>query len=347
MRAFTTFTSTRTRRLAACALVAGGLLVSGIATSATSTAAPRTGGVVQKATAKVGPVLFIGDSVGASIKWTLGTRLSAGGYNAWLDAVSGRCTIRTAGRCAKGDAWDALDALDPSFAPKLAVIELGYNDTTKSLALGVDTLMKDLVGRGVKKVLWINMSERRPKADGTSAYAPYNDVLQAKAKQWKQLTILDWNSASDGEAATSWFVPFSKGKTDLIHLKTEGQKQFAQFIRDQLDALRDAGALPDGSGDVPGSTTTTPPSTTGSGNGGDVETSTANIPAKKRPELKKGDKGDFVIDLQRALVKAGFKTDVDGQFGAGTERVVKAFQTAKGLAADGKVGPRSWKALGF
>lgn len=62
--------------------------------------------------------------------------------------------------------------------------------------------------------------------------------------------------------------------------------------------------------------------------------------------LEKGDKGKAVRRLQRALTEAGHATAVDGDFGPGTRRAVKAFQAARGLAADGVVGPATWAALG-
>jgi hypothetical protein len=289
-------------------------------------------------------VLFIGDSVGASIGWYVGSLFAAGGYDVHFDAVSGRCTLHTPNRCNRGDAWSALDALDAGYHPKLAIIELGYNDTKKALALGIDTLMKDLLDRGVKKVLWINLSERRPDSQGGSAYAPYNAVIRAAAKKWPQLDFLDWNSASSGNDAAGWFLPFSKGRVDLIHLNVTGEKRFAQFIVDELDRLRAAGALPDPDGVVPASapTTTTPKSSTTL-----PKSDTSGVPAAKRPELKIGDTGSYVTDLQNALLAHGYQTEADGQFGAGTERVVKAFQKAAGLVPDGRVGKRSWKALGF
>ena len=59
--------------------------------------------------------------------------------------------------------------------------------------------------------------------------------------------------------------------------------------------------------------------------------------------LKKGSKGDEVKILQKALNI----TPVDGDFGAKTEAVVKAFQKSKGLVADGIVGTKTWNALGI
>jgi hypothetical protein len=63
-------------------------------------------------------------------------------------------------------------------------------------------------------------------------------------------------------------------------------------------------------------------------------------------ELKSGDKGSQVTLLQQALKSLGYLTGkADGQFGPATEEAVKAFQRAKGLAADGVVGKATRDAL--
>jgi lysozyme len=66
----------------------------------------------------------------------------------------------------------------------------------------------------------------------------------------------------------------------------------------------------------------------------------------EQPVLKKGADGNAVRRLQKALVAADHACAVDGDFGPGTERAVKAFQAARGLTADGVVGPATWTALG-
>ena len=61
--------------------------------------------------------------------------------------------------------------------------------------------------------------------------------------------------------------------------------------------------------------------------------------------LRLGDRGAKVRQLQSALDKAGFECTVDGVFGPGTERAVKAAQQARGLTPDGIAGPLTRKAL--
>lgn len=63
----------------------------------------------------------------------------------------------------------------------------------------------------------------------------------------------------------------------------------------------------------------------------------------KYPTLKRGSKGDDVKRLQRLMNFTG--KDVDGDFGAMTEKAVVAAQTKFGLTIDGKAGPYTWRAL--
>jgi hypothetical protein len=57
--------------------------------------------------------------------------------------------------------------------------------------------------------------------------------------------------------------------------------------------------------------------------------------------VRRGSKGD-AVKLVQAIVGAN---PHDGDFGPGTEAKVKAWQSSKGLTADGVVGPVSWKAM--
>ncbi|MBN1207817.1 MAG: peptidoglycan-binding protein [Myxococcaceae bacterium] len=66
-----------------------------------------------------------------------------------------------------------------------------------------------------------------------------------------------------------------------------------------------------------------------------------------RPVLKRGVCEPAVVVLQKVLETHGFDPgSKDGLFCPKTERAVLAFQRAKGLEADGVVGPKTWNALG-
>jgi peptidoglycan hydrolase-like protein with peptidoglycan-binding domain len=62
--------------------------------------------------------------------------------------------------------------------------------------------------------------------------------------------------------------------------------------------------------------------------------------------LQRNSSGPDVLALQQRLSDLGFDPNgIDGNFGPGTEKAVRAFQQAKGLGVDGKVGPNTMAAL--
>ena len=64
--------------------------------------------------------------------------------------------------------------------------------------------------------------------------------------------------------------------------------------------------------------------------------------------LRKGDEGSDVVELQKLLIKAGYKLPkygADGDFGEETLAAVKAFQKANNLTVDGIVGKQTFAAL--
>ena len=62
--------------------------------------------------------------------------------------------------------------------------------------------------------------------------------------------------------------------------------------------------------------------------------------------FRSGSRGGEVRRIQEQLAGLGFyRGPLDGDFGGGTLSAVKAFQQAKGLGADGIVGPNTWRTL--
>jgi hypothetical protein len=79
-----------------------------------------------------------------------------------------------------------------------------------------------------------------------------------------------------------------------------------------------------------------------------VETKTEGVCTVDVKVLKKGSKGDAVKSLQILLVGYGHScgsSGVDGDFGAGTYKAVRAYQKAVGLKVDGEVGSVTWAKL--
>lgn len=66
------------------------------------------------------------------------------------------------------------------------------------------------------------------------------------------------------------------------------------------------------------------------------------------PVLKRGTKGATVKAMQILILGYGFDMEgygADGSFGGATERALKKYQQANGLAADGSCGPATWTKL--
>ena len=66
---------------------------------------------------------------------------------------------------------------------------------------------------------------------------------------------------------------------------------------------------------------------------------------KPSDNVRLGDSGKGVEQIQTALNAKGFKVVVDGKFGPATDQAVRAFQKKNGLKQDGIVGPITWAKL--
>jgi peptidoglycan hydrolase-like protein with peptidoglycan-binding domain len=63
------------------------------------------------------------------------------------------------------------------------------------------------------------------------------------------------------------------------------------------------------------------------------------------PQEQEGSAGEDVKTVQYLLTAHGHPTGVDGDYGQKTQAAVEAFQSSRGLSADGIVGPQTWSQL--
>ena len=254
--------------------------------------------------APVGSFLFIGDSVGESIKAEFNAAVLPAYPTMNYQALSNRCMVGPSCVAAASGLPDApaiINSLTPDQYPNIAIIQLGYNDDPNTLQADVDQVVNALNARGVQRVVFINLSTRRSSRN----YALSNAVLANAANSYPNVSVLDWNAASSDPSQSRWFK-------DDVHLTNTGRAQFALFIRNQLDALRANGTIASG---------------------------TATIVPLGVP-IALGDRGDNVSLLQAQLntyfnLPKKKRMRVDGVFGKSTAAWVSQLETNNGLPVDG------------
>ena len=260
-----------------------------------------------------GPMLFIGDSVGESIAAEFAAIVAPAYPGIDYRAKANRCMVGST--CILADAPDALtivNSIDPANAPKVAIIQLGYNDDPGSFAGEVDQVVAALNARGTNRIVFVNLSVRR----SDRFFAVSNAVLASAAQRYPNVSVLDWNAASIAPSQGRWF-------RDGVHLTSTGRVEFALFLRQQLDALRAAGAFGP----------------------------RAVVAAGMAVPLVRGNRGPFVAELQRALnaylaLPKSRRLRADGVLGKGTVRAISEAEARAGLPVDGAADAALLQAVG-
>jgi len=274
------------------------------------------------ASPSVGSIVFIGDSVGESIATEFAAIVTPAYPVMNFQSCAGRgmagasCLFAVTAPQINTDGVGVVNSFD---APAIAIVELGYNDDPATFDGKVQQMLAALISKAVQRVIFVNMSTRSTKR----SYAKSNEALTAAAAKNPGITIFDWNAASSAASQWRWFDNTSL--CCFVHLSTTGQAEFALFLRQQLDALRPAGSLP---------------------------TTAAVAPLMLGLPLAKKDAGAMVTVVQKKLnlalhLEGTSRLATDGSFGPGTERAVRAFQTASVLPVSGIVDRATWDALGL
>ena len=185
---------------------------------------------IRRTLSGAGTFAFIGDSVGVSVA---GENTSP--LRFLLEGVhTSQLFDSRGGRPTGGGADDGQDvAAKVPVGTDLVVVELGYNDSPSSMTTRIDALMQTLRDRGVGRVVWVTVSERRSSTD----FAQTNAAIRSAAERWAEMIVIDWHAASIDNAGDRWY-------SDGVHLTTSGQAEFAVWLRDRIIEVNSDGYQP-------------------------------------------------------------------------------------------------------
>ncbi|MDP2292545.1 MAG: peptidoglycan-binding protein [Actinomycetota bacterium] len=294
------------------------MLALGLSTSVGAGSDGQTATVRHVAGAAAPHIGLIGDSTLSGVRW-YDEYGELERFNFVFDAESCRRTSERS--CWSREQYrprNALTALQEEAGEwgEVLVVMSGYNDSADRFADGVGEMVAEAQRQGIGSVVWLSLrtkgvdyEEPLHLANG-STYRGANRSLYELAGQFGgYLQIADW--ATYSAASPDWF------EADGAHLTPAGAEALTSFIASQVDVVRAGGAI-------------TP------------------APAPWE-EVREGDEGEPVVDVQMALIAAGVDDGLgaDGVFGPQTVAAVIAFQRANGLAETGAVDGATATALGL
>ena len=187
-----------------------------VAVSGTS-AAP-TGAAARQAEPRV---TFFGDSVAGSLAYVPQAREILG------DGLDLRLELAPCRRVASlscpymgtrpPSVLDVVQASAPADLGDIAVVDVGYNETSLYYGSAMATVVQALSARGVDHVVWVELRKQ------TANYREIDDTIEAQARRFPQVQVADWDAASKGH--DDWF------NDDGLHLKAAGAVGMALFVR--------------------------------------------------------------------------------------------------------------------
>ena len=278
-----------------------------------------TTAVVRHVAGELAPHIgLIGDSTLSGVRW-FDQYGDLERFNFVFDAESCRRTVERS--CWSREQYrprNALTALQDEAGEwgGVLVVMTGYNDSANRFANGVEEMVAEAQRQGIGVVVWLSLrtqgvdyEEPLHLANG-STYRGANRSLYELAGQYGgYLQIADWRTYSAG--SPDWF------ENDGAHLTAAGADALTTFIAGQVDVVLADGTV----------TPSTPP----------------------WEEVRDGDEGEFVVNVQEALIAAGVDAALiaDGDFGPQTMAAVAAFQRTNSLLESGVVDAPTAIALGL
>ena len=261
---------------------------------------------------------LIGDSTLSGVRW-VGEYGELERFNFVFDAESCRRTIETS--CWSREQYrprNGITALQDHAGEwgEVLVMMTGYNDSAGSFADGVRAIVDEARAQGIETVVWlslrtkgVNYEEPLHLANGSTYRDANRSLYEIAAESDGDLQVADW--ATWSAEHPDWF------EADGAHLSPEGVGPLTDFIADQVDTV------------LAGGTVTPDPA--------------------PWEEIRDGDDGELVVEVQEALLDAGIEevAVADGEFGPRTGAAVAEFQERAGLPETGAVDEATAAELGL
>jgi hypothetical protein len=179
-------------------------------------------------------VTIFGDSVAAAFTWDPRARtvLTDGNRVTFDLSPCGRLTEPGCITPPPPSVFQKVELLGRRVGPTVVVL-VGYNDDPHVYRAGIDKVLTAMQRRGVEHVVWLTLRAINGQ------YLLINQVIHGASARWRGLmTVLDWNSYSEGHA--SWFA------TDKVHLSALGGVELAIYIHRTLKRMGLTGPVPPG-----------------------------------------------------------------------------------------------------
>jgi putative Ig domain-containing protein len=169
---------------------------------------------------------ILGDSVLTAVEWNEAPLATLQhGFDAYMDIAV--CRRIAAPSCPYEGGrvptlMDVINAMGVRLGPTV-LVEVGYNDELSTFSQDVDGAVQAMLHAGVQHILWANFPATNDH------WVDMDRALELVASHYGQMTIIDWNGFSRGQA--SWF------QNDNIHLLYPGALAMAGFFNKAVTQL--------------------------------------------------------------------------------------------------------------
>lgn len=315
------------------------------------------------------PVVVIGDSAIAALRWVPGADNAIIGFEHTLDLESCRRLLAPSCRGREGRTpptlYEALGFHRDSY--DVLVVATGYNDGDWGYAAAFEAIVDRARSYGFRQIVWWSLrSDVDYVSPGSVGYhetfARSNAIVEQllATGDYPEVVLADWGGYTADRA--EWFV------TDGVHYRAVGAWAAADYLSRKMAFLDGRPCPMPTTPDGPRADPCPDPDVTGPvadiealypigedgvlcyevGDDRRIECRYDTHVIQLTRELQLDDSGQDVSALQTRLIRLGlFTTSATGYFGPATETAVRAFQRGARITETGRADVATLDLLGF